>query len=463
MKTIYHCMFVLSIAFIPLSMGAMEADSDSFCFAGFFSSREQCDKKNPIIASNDEMLTFIVSDGQSCEIPLNVALHAQFIRSDYEARRLDTVRRCRGYNSYQNCPENYNCIDLGSLPIQNGVLNLSKDVVEKAFNCLKKGQKVIRTLAIEEIDEIFTVADFFGFPREKMRKLLVQKEKLCGQLDGEDQIRFELYWNSIKNLLHDNRLFAALQDLKPNIQGCALWLHNNIESLDGLDLFVQELLQRMKDLNIEGHVKMVQLSGHKLKTVDVNQILHYFPHIQGLGLRNNCITTVKLPKRLPRPFMLDLSNNKIKNLPSFKLGEYTQIMLQGNPLTKEARRRCLQATKPSFLESQRHRIKAFTDKQLWKVVLGVLRRFTLLSICIRGSILIVASKLGLIKETTSEIFEQLKDLSNYKTMGGCALIYSLVIGGVYYWFQGYNNNVHHKYQPGTILFDETDSDDEKKD
>ena len=351
------------------------------------------------------------------------------------------------------------------MPIAHASLNLSKDIVEKAFNCLKKGQKVICTLTIEEIDEIFTVADFFGFSREKMRKLLVQKEKLCGQLDGEDQIRFELYWNSIRNLLHDDFLFVEFEsvdiddlDSESHNKSYGLKLNYDIESLEGLDLFARELPARMKDLNIEGRVAIVELSSHKLRTVDVNQILRCFPDILGLNLSNNCITTVKLPKQLPRPFILDLRNNKIKNLPVFKLGEHMEIMLQGNPLTRESRRRCLQAREPSLLERQRHRIKALTDRRVWKWGLGGIAFGISTAIATIAGFALwdkIINKINF-RECLEKIYRK-----NLIFILGSAVGQGLWFAGVQYWFNTYNDNLIYQYRPGEILVDEEELSNDK--
>ena len=160
MKTIHYYMF-LSIAFIPMNMGAMKVDADAY------SLHEQHDEKNPIIDSNaSERFAFTAPDGQSFNIPLNVALHAQFIKNYYEM----------GDYAYDAFQEN-NYIDLRSLPIDNGALNVSKAVVEKAFNCLKKGQKNTRRVTREKINDIFSVADFFGFPRKKNEKVTCAERK----------------------------------------------------------------------------------------------------------------------------------------------------------------------------------------------------------------------------------------------------------------------------------------------
>ena len=286
----------------------------------------------------------------------------------------------------------------------------------------------------------------------------MQKEKLFGQLDSEDQIRFELYWNSIRNSLCDNCL---VMDFNEHDKDCTLKLNEkNIESLDGLERLVQELPAHMKNLHGERPVTIIDLEFNKLRTVDIQQIMRCFAHIHTIMLSNNRIENVKFPVRIPDGVQIVLNNNKIKNVPVFKLGEGSTMSLQGNQLTEEARLRCLQAKNPSLFERQRHRIKALRDSQMWRQ--GV--QFS--CIAFLGAIIVTGVVTALIVgytdgDLTNFIRDFLYIISNKCSLcKGILLMATLLCGSFgawsYYWFLGYDDNVHHQYRPGTVVLDEAE-------
>ena len=103
MKTMYYGMFVLGIAFIPISMGAMEA----------WTREEPLHHQTEVEATEnedediqEELLTIIGSDGQSFEIPLHVASNVRFIKKAWKVSD----------NLDENCPEIYNSINLRAYP-----------------------------------------------------------------------------------------------------------------------------------------------------------------------------------------------------------------------------------------------------------------------------------------------------------------------------------------------------------
>ena len=414
----------------------------------------------------EEQITIACPGGESIEIPFLLAQQSGYMKHALEFNELRN-QNSRVHITLDDCLDNYYSSKEQPLMDKAFVEEEQKQsvILQKTVECFKDERK-IQELNIEEIDDIYATADFLVLSRQFFRMLLLHKKQSVGQLNGEDQRKFIVHCDSIRNLLREGTLEVDFWQLNPELQQYGLRFDNhNIESLDGLELLVQDLPALMKESGYDGIITIVDFAQNKLETVDVEQILHYFPHIWGLGLSDNCIKNIKLPFKLPNGFQLGLSDNNIENLPLFKLGEgeHGFVDLKGNPLTKEAKLACLQAG-PSFVENQRHRIKALADKRMWKWGLG--------GTAVGMAFGAIAAIVGLVlfDKTITKIDFQgfLKVISREKNLIfmsilGSAVGQGLWFAGVQYWFDTYNDNLIYQYRPGEILVDEEDSDDEKKD
>lgn len=474
MKNIKYAVIALSMIFAPIESWAMEASSldpsfeyqqmvrEQYGDCYFYLMNVKDEEPLTIDTQKDNNITIITSDEKILQVPLSRALKTRFMQSDAYAKRNDQIYKGRRYDTYKYDQEDYQYIDLRELPIY-----VTYDALDKAFKCLKT-EDVIENIGAEEISYVYEIADFFGFPRKTLRALLLHRQQLLGTLSQGDQIEFDLVCNSIRNLFQEDeftksKLKNCLQFMEiENFYLLSLY-KKQIEDLNGIELVAQAIGdiedEEKKDITIYS----LDISNNLLKNVNIENIFYRFPHLQILFLRNNFIESVVFPKKMKKLSTIFLSDNEIKDLSSFKVGEHGEIHLKNNPLSQEAQLRCLQAMKPSFLEKHRHGIRALTDRSLLKAVLqgaGI------------GAVLIIPQVIGgmvsakisgklswydlMQRSYNGKSFLAKLFLANSFTIG-------LAIGGIYYCVESYDKNLIHKYNPGKVLFDEDVMNEEKED
>lgn len=282
MKTIHYCIFALSIAFIPMNLGAMEA----WTFKEPLHHQTKVEKtegegKN----EGEEQITIACPGGESIEIPFLLAQQSGYMKHALEFNELRN-QNSRVHITLEFCLDNYYSSKEQPLMDKAFVEEEQKQsvILQKTVECFKDERK-IQELNIEEIDDIYATADFLVLSRQFFRMLLLHKKQSVGQLNGEDQRKFIVHCDSIRNLLREGTLEVDFWQLNPELQQYGLRFDNhNIESLDGLELLVQDLPALMKESGYDGIITIVDFAQNKLETVDVEQILHYFPHIWGLAI-----------------------------------------------------------------------------------------------------------------------------------------------------------------------------------
>lgn len=184
--------------------------------------------------------------------------------------------------------------------------------------------------------DIFEAACWLGAPRFFLRNLTLHLRKNC-KISHSKEVVSGIFLNSIKNLFNERFLIEEIQPLLKKIdegfykdKGFCLDLQDKeLDALHGLKM----VSQMLKDSTI----RMININNNFLKMLNVKKLSKWFPQLKVICARNNRIKRLRIIK-LSQNFVLDLENNKIKNVENFLAETGSKINLKGNNLTYYAKK-----------------------------------------------------------------------------------------------------------------------------
>ena len=331
-------------------------------------------------------------------------------------------------------------------------LDLSADTLKKMFDCCIH-EEAIQRLNKEEILAVFEAGHFLGIARATLSALTLHAQNIVPYKEQPKLIQLSHYVNSIGGLYNSGmlKIECQLKDQRDDNNGfdlVTLFIKNqHIETLDGI-----ELLAKKYEYDNQ-YVTRLVITGNNLKILHVSKLLAVFPFLKEVHADDNDIEKLIVPQQLPPKFMLFLNNNKLQELPQFKLGEDGHIDLQNNPLSARAKKIMACAVRPSFLQNNRHRQKALLNAD-------TLKKGALSGGFICAEMGIAIPYLGLlhmyVSPAPSFVLEMFASKRHAIIMGGLASILGATgIGLAQGYFRNYPNAVaQHKYQQATFFVDQ---------
>ncbi len=331
-------------------------------------------------------------------------------------------------------------------------LDLSADTLKAVFSCIADLKEIKKIDTKEALVRVFDATDFLGAPKNVMRKLTYQAQRVLLSHEQPEYVKSGWFLNSLRSLRHEGalKIHRLGTDLDDN-DSCVLFIEGqDLDTLKGIELVAEEYGRAT--------IKGISFDKNNLKILDVTHLFSTFPGVNEIHMSGNHGKKLFLPRRLPDGAVVLLNDNKIKELPHFKVGENGLVDLRNNPLSGQAINIALSAVMPSFLEKNRHRIKTFFDGN---TLLNGSRFLGIgLGACVFGSSLGVC--IDIMREKFLHSEYPLSDLAcaciayEYKNTHRLVVALSMGFGiwGIYYGYKSsYPNNLVHQYKPGQVLID----------